>query len=186
MSIIKQTREQSGYTQIDLSEKTGLSLRTIQRLEASNKEPKGYTLKMLSDVFNIEPSVFQEKFFSAQQNNASEILSIKFINLSVLTFFVIPFGNIIFPLIMWRKKRQSKLVDKTGRKIINFQIIWSIALSFLLCISSFTKIFLFSYTPLILVVLFAAMAINIIVIGFTAILLQRNNLDFLNLPIKFL
>jgi transcriptional regulator with XRE-family HTH domain len=37
MSIIKIKREQLGFTQIDLSEKTGLSLITIQRLEASNK-----------------------------------------------------------------------------------------------------------------------------------------------------
>ena len=50
MSIIKNTREKSGFTQAELAKKTGLSLRTIQRLEASNKEPKGHSLKVLQSV----------------------------------------------------------------------------------------------------------------------------------------
>ena len=186
MSILKEQREKIGYTQIDLSEKTGLSLRTIQRLEAGDKAPKGYTLTVLSDVFNIEPTEFQEKFLSLNQAKNSDTLSIKLINLSVLAFFGFPFGNIILPIIMWNKKRQSKLVDEAGRKIINFQIIWSLLLSILLIISPFINNIVFPSVPLILVVLFTALTINLIVVGFTAISLHRNNLDFLNLPIRFL
>lgn len=185
MGIIKKIREHSGYTQIELAKKAGLSLRTIQRLEASNNEPKGYTLKILSAVFEVTPSILQEKFLSVQQNKDSDILTIKTINLSVLAFLGIPFGNIILPLILWRKNRQSKLVDEVGRKIINFQIIWTTLLSLLLCLTPFINIFLFSSTPLILIVLFTALATNIIVVCIIAISLQRNNLNFLNLPIRF-
>jgi len=186
MSIIKQIRVKYGLTQVDLSKKTGLSLRTIQRLDASDKAPKGHTLKVLSKVFNLEPLVFQEKFQSSQENKASDTLSIKYINLSILAFLGIPFGNIILPLLTWRNKRKSKLVDEVGRKIINIQILWSILLCLFLCVSPFLNILTASSFPIILVVLFIAILINIIVVITTAMALQRNNLNFINPPIRFL
>ena len=51
MNIVKNKREQHGYTQDELANKTGLSLRTIQRLESSNKEPKGHSLTVISEIF---------------------------------------------------------------------------------------------------------------------------------------
>jgi uncharacterized Tic20 family protein len=46
-----------------------------------------------------------------------------FCHLSALIGFVIPFGNIIGPLIIWLiKKDQSPLVDQHGKEAINFQI----------------------------------------------------------------
>lgn len=186
MGILKNIREKSGYTQHELAKKTGLSLRTIQRLEANNRMPKGYTLKTLSAVFTIEPAVFQEQFISVQQNKDADLISIKAINLSVLALFGLPFGNIILPILLWRKKRQSTVVDKVGRKIINFQIIWTIVLCVLLCVAPFVNLYLLSSTPLILIVLLVALVINIAIVCRTALLLQKNNLDFLNLPITLL
>lgn len=186
MSIIKELRKKSGFTQTDLSKETGLSLRTIQRLEANNKKPKGHTLVALSEVFNMEPSGLLNKFTAKEEVSDSDSLSIKIINLSALSLFIIPFGNILFPIIIWYKKRQSKIVDETGRRIINFQIIWSILLCILLSVSPFLGDKIPSPIPLILIILFTAMLINIMIISFTAISLQRNNLNFLNLPIRFL
>jgi transcriptional regulator with XRE-family HTH domain len=50
-SKIQQLREQNNLTQSELAEQTGLSLRTIQRIEAGNI-PKGSTLQVLA-VFEI-------------------------------------------------------------------------------------------------------------------------------------
>ncbi len=186
MSIIKTIREKSGYTQSELAKKTGLSLRTIQRLESNNTKPKGHTLTVLTEVFNMESSVFQDQFKSIEQAKASETTSIRFINLSVLACLGIPFGNIIFPMILWRKNRESKLVDEIGRRIINVQIIWSVALCILLCISPFIGRVFFSNTPIILIVLFVVYAANIVIVCHTAIKLQRHNFDFLNVPLRFI
>ena len=186
MGIIKQIREKSGYTQIDLSKKTGLSLRTIQRLDTSDKAPKGHSLKVLSEVFNLEPLVLLKKFQSIQQNKALDTLSIKYMNLSVLAFLGIPFGNIILPLLMWRNKRKSKRVDEAGRRIINVQILWSILLCLFLSISPFINVVTVSSFPIILIVLIIAIIINIIVVITTAMALHRNDLYFLNPPIRFL
>ncbi len=45
MSKLKKIREKLNLTQEELSEKSGISVRTIQRIESGN-EPKGQTLKI--------------------------------------------------------------------------------------------------------------------------------------------
>jgi len=186
MSIIKQRREQLGFTQVNLAEETGLSLRTIQRLEASNHLPKGHSLQMLSKAFNLKPSELQAQFQSIKSSSESDLQSIKLINLSSLAFLCIPFGNLIVPIILWSKMRQSILVDKVGRRIINFQIIWSVITSLLLCLSPFLDNNLFASTPLILIVLLVAIIVNITVITRSALSLNRHQFDILDLPVRFL
>jgi uncharacterized Tic20 family protein len=40
---------------------------------------------------------------------------------------VIPFGNILAPLILWLVKRpESPLLDRTGKEVLNFQISYTI------------------------------------------------------------
>ncbi|PQJ78606.1 hypothetical protein BTO18_05125 [Polaribacter porphyrae] len=184
MSIIKNIREKSGFTQAALAKKTGLSLRTIQRLEATNKEPKGHSLKVLSEAFNMKPVFLQNQFISNQSTKESEITTIKFINLSILTFLGIPFGNIIFPIILWRKHHKSEFVNEIGKRVVNFQIIWSIILCFSLCVSPFISRKFFPNSAIILYVLFAMYAFNVVVVFYTARKLKRNNFDFLNTPLQ--
>ncbi len=60
-----------------------------------------------------------------------------FIHISALTGFVIPFGNIIGPLVLWQiKKDQSQFIDFHGKEAVNFQISMTIYLvvSFILII----------------------------------------------------
>lgn len=46
-----------------------------------------------------------------------------FTHLSALTQYFIPFGNIIFPLVIWSTKRKdSEFVDRHGKQVINFQL----------------------------------------------------------------
>ncbi len=46
-----------------------------------------------------------------------------FTHLAALAGFVIPFGNIIGPLVLWQiKKDQSTYIDFHGKEAVNFQI----------------------------------------------------------------
>jgi len=48
-------------------------------------------------------------------------------HLSALLGFVLPFGNIIGPLVVWlTKKNESPLIDQEGKESLNFQISMSI------------------------------------------------------------
>lgn len=56
-----------------------------------------------------------------------------FTHLSALTQYFIPFGNYIFPIVLWTsKKDKSEFVDYSGKQILNFQLsilLYSIALA---------------------------------------------------------
>lgn len=44
-------------------------------------------------------------------------------HLSALTKYFIPFGNFIFPIIIWScKKEKSEFIDYHGKQVINFQL----------------------------------------------------------------
>ncbi|MDB5803612.1 MAG: hypothetical protein JWN73_934 [Betaproteobacteria bacterium] len=54
-------------------------------------------------------------------------------HLSALAGLIIPFGNLLGPLVVWLvKRRDSDLADSEGKEALNFQI--TITLSLLLCI----------------------------------------------------
>jgi len=49
---IKELRIKKGLTQTDLSEKSGISLRTIQRIENNEVSPSIYSLKNISKILD--------------------------------------------------------------------------------------------------------------------------------------
>lgn len=69
-------------------------------------------------------------------------------HLSGLLGFVIPFGNLLGPLIVWQlKKNEIPSVDQHGKDALNFQITVTIAL--LICIPLFVVVIGFVLMPLI-------------------------------------
>ena len=43
------------------------------------------------------------------------------LHLSALTQYIIPFGNYIFPIVIWSsKKDESEFVDFSGKQVLNF------------------------------------------------------------------
>ncbi|MEQ9443652.1 MAG: helix-turn-helix transcriptional regulator [Cyclobacteriaceae bacterium] len=58
---VKDGRADKGYTQQALSEITGISLRSIQRIEHAEVLPRIYTLKLLSRYLDFPPEMFQDE-----------------------------------------------------------------------------------------------------------------------------
>ena len=118
MSKLKSIREIQNLTQEEVSEKSGVSVRTIQRIE-SGKEPKGYTLRVLAKALNVEEDqlLFKESVPEKSENSEEtktsiETLSInysalKLINLSSIPFTLIPPLNILVPLILMQTMKQK-------------------------------------------------------------------------------
>ena len=67
---IKELRLQKGYSQLYLSNKTGLSERTIQRLENNHVNPSSNTLRLLGNVFEEDFFKFknQDKIVNKNKN----------------------------------------------------------------------------------------------------------------------
>ena len=51
--VIREVRKQKGLTQLELSEETNISVRTIQRIENDAVEPSLYSLKRISEILNF-------------------------------------------------------------------------------------------------------------------------------------
>ncbi|MEN8248580.1 MAG: helix-turn-helix domain-containing protein [Bacteroidota bacterium] len=135
---IKELRHRKGYSQDELAEKSGLSLRTIQRIENGETEPLGDSLKRLADAFDVAPDEITDWQIQEDPNY------LMLLHLSALAF-VFPLLGIIIPLALWIiKKDKIKNVDKIGKAILNFQITWTILIfmiaPFMLVIKMFTDL----------------------------------------------
>ena len=58
---LRELRTQLNYSQKDLSEQTGLTLRTIQRIENDEVKPSLYSLKVIGEVLKTDLSEFVKK-----------------------------------------------------------------------------------------------------------------------------
>ncbi|HEY5122149.1 MAG TPA: helix-turn-helix domain-containing protein [Ignavibacteria bacterium] len=118
---ILEIRKRKGLTQEELSDLSKINLRTLQRIEKGDTEPHGNTLKNLCQVLeiNIEDVLDYGK--------TDDLKFIKFFHLSVLTFIIIPVGNIILPLILWLTRRDKIVnLNEQGINLLNFQILWTL------------------------------------------------------------
>lgn len=120
---IKELRTRRGFSQEELSERTGLSLRTIQRIENGETEPRGDSLKRLAQAFDVTPD---ELVDWTVQEDRGLLLSL---NLSSLSFLLFPLLGILVPLIIWiSKKGKVQNIDQLAKEILNFQITWTMIL----------------------------------------------------------
>ena len=87
---IKELRKKEGLTQLDLSEKSGLSLRTIQRIENNENKPSVYSLRMIGEVlnykFNLKKFNIMKNIFEKENRNYL-ILIIGLISVSIGGYF---------------------------------------------------------------------------------------------------
>lgn len=134
MPELKKIREEKNLTQEELAQKSGISVRTIQRIEAGTL-PKGYTLKALALSLNVSetellPEEISTEDIKIEKPNVraenTEVFNsnlIKMINLSSLPFAWFPIANFLPPLlIMLFTKEKSQII----KQIISLQVFLSI------------------------------------------------------------
>lgn len=106
-------------TQEQLAEKSGLSLRTIQRIECAEVNPRSDTIVMLANALNVSPTQLAD--WSVKEN-ANYLAGV---NISGLSALVFPLMGVILPLILWFNRRDNIAgLERTAKKVINFQITW--------------------------------------------------------------
>ena len=77
---IKELRKKKGLTQIELSERTGLTERTIQRIENHEVEPSKHSLKKIGNVLNH--NLIEQKF--NDMTKKQRLLNLFIISISIL------------------------------------------------------------------------------------------------------
>lgn len=148
---VKYYRKLNGWSQEELSGKTNVTVRTIQRIENAEVNPHLNTIKLLAVALEVEVNDL-----ISLENPKEETLKKKWlllIHATPLLGIFIPLCNVLLPLFLWIHKREDNpIYDKHGVKVINFQItaLLLVLLSFvsLLTIEKWGFIFFISIVPL--------------------------------------
>jgi transcriptional regulator with XRE-family HTH domain len=173
-SKLLEFREKMNLTQNELSKKSGISVRTIQRIEAGSK-PKGYTLNELSKALEISK---EELLGKSVDLTRYDFQLIRLINFSTLVFLIIPLGNVLLPLLVMFRKKEFNPITKQN---ISIQILWTIFSGVLILISPFIQRMFSIETQMVLVVFILSYSINLIIIIRNAISLGKHNHLFFKL-----
>ncbi len=105
---IAELRRQNGLSQEDLALDADVNVRSIQRIEAGEVEPRLGTLKILSDLLEFD-------FLNNKPDEAS--LWLLLMHLSSV------FPIVVIPVIIWFMKRgEDPRIDKQAPDVINFQL----------------------------------------------------------------
>ncbi len=150
-------REKLHLTQEELAEKSGISVRTIQRIEAGTI-PKGFTLKTLAKTLHVSENDLLE---NGQIADKVDITWLKLINLSSLPFTFIPPANIIIPLLLMTAKKQFNPLTK---QIVSVQILLTILSAIIFMLSAIMGKWFGLGSKFILIVMILLAATNIFVI----------------------
>ncbi len=182
--IIRQLRQQKGLTQKQLAEQAGISTRTLQRIEADVRNLRGFPLRALAEVFELAPEnlVVRVRGGGEGENGALEIARREWeqeeeedvkrrlgqINLAALAMFILPFGNVLAPMVLWLRMSKKHPAFERGRRIVNFQILWTLTVCMFLISSPFLIKSFNTTFPLIGVFLGLMAVGNLVTIAHTA------------------
>lgn len=174
MSNLKIIREKLNLTQEELADKSGISVRTIQRIE-SGIEPKGHTLRLLANALGVNESDLLDKEDAPTKTNSTLI---KIINISSLPFTIFPPANIVIPLIiMFVKKKFNPLT----KEIISIQILWLIFAAIIFMLSCIIRKWLFLGSNFILIMMILLVLLNVVIILRNSVEIDKKNKLFFRL-----
>ncbi len=118
---IQKLRKERGLTQEELAHKTGLSTRTIQRIENGETDARTYTLGVLAKALGVSIEYFtkdaEEKAQMTLQKKSRDRRWLGLLHVSGLFCLLVP------PLIIWLWKKDDVTdMDVHGKDVLNFQI----------------------------------------------------------------
>ena len=127
---LRQVRIANHLTQEELATRSGISIRTIQRMEKGVSQASSHTLKTLAKALNV-PSESLLQPINGPSFEKKDVNILKLLNFSILSVLLVPFGNLILPTLIFLRNKTNKHVNEAGRKIIGFQIVATFFLFFL-------------------------------------------------------
>jgi transcriptional regulator with XRE-family HTH domain len=128
---IRNQRILKGLSQEKLAELAQISLRTVQRIENNETEPRGHSLLQIATVLNTTPEHLHASIthLGAVSINQNDRIYLTFLSLSALSFFIFPMLGILIPFVLWMIKiGQIKNIARIAKRLILFEVICCVAL----------------------------------------------------------
>lgn len=129
-SRLKSIRTANFLSQVELAEMSGVSAKTIQRIESNKSVGSSYSIKQLAEALAVDPIELSEINSNHVESNLETqngLSTLKLLNLSTLFIVLIPLSNILLPSIILRKNSDDSFVNFYGKKVISIQILWTLA-----------------------------------------------------------
>lgn len=179
MSRLQEFRESLNLTQKELFEKSGISVRTIQRIEAGTA-PKGHTLKVLATTLGISENDLLKKNEGTGELNYTLL---KLINLSSLVGTIFPPVNILLPLLIMFAKKQF---NPFAKQIVSVQIIMTVLSFIIFMTSAFLKNWFSLGNEFTMIVMILLVLANIFVIIRNTAAIDKNKELYFRLSFSFI
>ncbi|WP_192347035.1 helix-turn-helix domain-containing protein [Algoriphagus sp. Y33] len=138
---LKEYRLQRQLSQSELADQSGISLRTVQRIESGMSSGSPFVIRALCKSLDISPEdlmadrdVDPDGTKPAEATAGTNLIRgiydvrLKYINFSTISVLFFPFLNLAFPAILYfifRKSLSLPHDKKAALKILSFQILWS-------------------------------------------------------------
>ncbi|WP_426294776.1 helix-turn-helix domain-containing protein [Dyadobacter endophyticus] len=176
---IKALRRAKGLSQESLAENARINLRTLQRIEAGDTIPRGETLRLLAQALEVPVEHFSATAETSSAPAREDTGVLKLLNLSALSFWILPFGNVFLPFAFWLYKRNTVVgVADFGKRVLQFQAAWTVLAYGIPLISMFSSIFGRLGVPQFpLYFSSALLVINTIVIAWTHFAIDRPGMN---------
>jgi len=132
-------RKRRGMTQERLAELTGITVRTIQRIENGNNTPRSFTIVLIAKALDtayeslVSDEPAPEDVKNQEAFREDNIHFLQLLTLSCFSFIFIPIIHFLIP--MWLLKRaniKDQKIKTLSRKTIRTQVIWVAATNLLL------------------------------------------------------
>ncbi|RYY66518.1 MAG: XRE family transcriptional regulator [Chitinophagaceae bacterium] len=137
--VLQDHRKRKGLTQEELAERSGVTVRTIQRIEGGETVPRAYTLKAIAGALDLAPEALLPVPVvvppgtpaPAPAVDCEELLhSLRLLCLSCFSFIVIPWVHFLLPQAMLRKQPGLPAPARSfGRRLVRSQVYWVVALN---------------------------------------------------------
>ena len=99
---IKSARTKKGITQKELAEKTGLTVRTIQRIENHEVEPSVYSLNKISEILSFDFQTEKMRIVKRRNQIIYTVMIVWTIALAFNLFFTeFSFDNRWWEIVIW-------------------------------------------------------------------------------------
>lgn len=146
---LKKLRNEKSLSQQELANLSGVSLRTIQRIEKGESSGSPFVIKALGTTLDVDPQFIlletervtyhpEDKLHEESTNNIGNFRMLKYLNFSALIVLIIPFANLIsVPCVYFYIKKDLNCPNHriVALKILSFQILWSITTIILMMIT---------------------------------------------------
>lgn len=122
-------RLERGLTQQELAERSGLTSRTVQRIEKGEVVPYGDSIRKLAHALDLTPEELYNVQTASGTPDAGQFKILCYFHFLPLLGIIFPFANILAPLFLWINYRDiSTSYDTHGRISLNFQLTITIVL----------------------------------------------------------